>query len=117
GLEYKFTRNNKWAVRFGASFYNRYRVHNHSKQVTNADPIVIITEYGDETSTVEIEDNTYSSYSNQSKTTLSSTNYYYGVGFEPTKKLQIDFVGLFDLDHDTLQDFVQSLKMSFTLKF
>jgi len=117
GLEYKFTRNNKWAVRFGASFYNRYRVHNHSKQVTNADPIVIITEYGDETSTVEIEDNTYSSYSNQRKTTLSSTNYFYGIGFEPTKKLQIDFVGFFDLDHNTLQDFVQSLKMSFTLKF
>jgi len=117
GLEYKFTKNNKWAVRFGASFHNSYIVDNYSKQVTNADPIVIITEYGDETSTVEIEDNTYSSYSNQRRTTLSSTNYFYGIGFEPTKKLQIDFVGLFDTDHATFQDFVQSLKMSFTLKF
>lgn len=117
GLEYKFARNDKWAVRFGASFNNSYLVNNRSKQVTNADPIVIITEYGDETSTVVMEDNTYNSYSNQRKTTLSSTNYFYGIGYEPTEKLQIDFVGLFDLDHETLQDFVQSLKMSFTLKF
>jgi hypothetical protein len=117
GLEYKFTKNNKWAARLGASFDIEFRTINGSAQITDADPTITTTEYGDGTVDIQIDNNSYSSYSMQESEITSETDYYYGIGFEPTDKLQIDFAGMFDYDYATMQDFIQGIRMSFTMKF
>ena len=70
---------------------------------------------------IDIEDNTYSSSSEQTKTTFSQTDYYYGLGFRPTDNLQIDllgFLGGYGDEEDLLDaDFYKQLRLSFTLKF
>lgn len=115
GIEYKFTNNNKWDARFGAVFTNQFTTINDAKQITEADPFITETVYGDGAVDIEIEDNEYKSTTTQTKTKFSRTDYYYGLGFKPTDRLQIDLLGFFSNDYSTLQDFIQGLRLSFTL--
>jgi len=115
GIEYNFTHNKKWDMRFGAIFRNVYTTVNDAMQITDSEPLTTITEFGDGTENVVINDNFYDSTSEHTKTTTSNTDYFYGLGFKPTSKLQIDLLGFLETDYATLQDFVQGLKVSFTL--
>jgi hypothetical protein len=117
GLEYKLDKHNKWSTRFGAIFVNTSTIENYKTEITEAAPVITTTEYGDGSVDVEIADNTYESFSMQEKSSYSNTNYYYGLGFEPSDKMQIDFIGIFNTDYGTLQDFIQGIRMSFTFKF
>ncbi len=118
GIEYKFTNNNKWAGRFGAIFRNVFSNTNDAIQITGTPvPFTTLSEYGDGTEDVEINDNIFESTSEHINTAYSNTNFYYGLGFNPTDKMQIDLLGFFDGNYDTLQDFIQGLRFSFTLLF
>ena len=119
GIEYKFTNNNKWDLRFGSVFRSSCTTINDAKEIKDVTPITIETNYGDGSVDIDIEDNTYSSTSEQTNSTHSSTNYYYGLGFRPTDNLQIDLLGFLGGAEDDLlnADFYKQLRLSFTLKF
>ncbi len=119
GIEYKFTNNNKWAGRFGAIFRNVFSTINDAKQITDADPFITETVLGDGTTDVVIEDNIYESTSEHNSSAYSDTDFYYGLGFQPTDKLQIDLLGYFGSAGNSLldADFYRNLRLSFTLKF
>ena len=120
GIEYKFTKNNKWTVRFGAIFYYHKEVINDAKQITNSVPPVEVMEWGD--GTIEVgevpTENSYESTSSQTKTTTSTTTFTYGLGFIPTKNLQIDLLGFFGTSDNSVLDsqFYRNLRLSFSLK-
>ena len=121
GIEYKFTNNNKWDLRFGSVFRSICTTVNDAKEIKDASPITTETVYGDGSVDINIDDNTYDSTSEQTISTNSSTNYYYGLGFRPTDNLQIDLLGFFGGvgdENDLLNaDFYKQLRLSFTLKF
>ncbi|MBC8416410.1 MAG: hypothetical protein H8E11_08275, partial [Candidatus Cloacimonetes bacterium] len=119
GIEYKFTNNNKWAGRFGAIFRNVFTTINDAKQITNAEPFITETVLGDGTTDVVIEDNIYESTSEHTNSAYSDTDFYYGIGFQPTDKMQIDLLGYFGSAGNSLldADFYRNLRLSFTLKF
>ena len=121
GIEYKFTNNNKWDIRFGSVFSSICSTINDAKEIKDVSPITTETTYGDGSVDVEIEDNTYDSTSMQRNSTNSSTNYYYGLGFRPTDNLQIDLLGFLGSpgEEENLldADFYKQLRLSFTLKF
>lgn len=121
GIEYKFTNNNKWDLRFGSVFRSSCETTNDAKEIKDVSPITTETNYGDGSVDIDIEDNTYDSTSEQTNSTNNSTNYYYGLGFRPTDNLQIDLLGFLGgaTDEDNLldADFYKQLRLSFTLKF
>ncbi len=119
GIEYKFTNNNKWDLRFGSIFNSNCSTVNDAKEIKDTTPVTTETIYGDDTVDVMIEDNTYDSTSEHTNSTNSLTNYYYGLGFRPTDNLQIDLLGfLGGYEEDMLDaDFYKQLRLSFTLKF
>ena len=119
GIEYKFTNNNKWAGRFGAIFRNVFTTVNDAKQITNAEPFITETVLGDGTTDVVIENNIYESTSEHRNSAYSDTDFYYGLGFQPTDKMQIDLLGYFGSAGNSLlyADFYRNLRLSFTLKF
>ena len=121
GIEYKFTNNNKWDLRFGSVFTSFCTTENDAKEIKEALPVITETTYGDGSVDIVIEDNTYDSTSEQTNSRNSMTDYYYGLGFRPTDNLQIDLLGFLGdpVDEDNLldADFYKQLRLSFTLKF
>ncbi len=121
GIEYKFTKNNKWDLRFGSIFRSSCTTVNDATEIKDVSPITTETIYGDGSVDINIDDNTYDSTSEQTNSTNSSTNYYYGLGFRPTDNLQIDLLGFLgdpgDEDDLLNADFYKQLRLSFTLKF
>lgn len=121
GIEYKFTNNNKWDLRFGSIFRSYWNTRNYVKDIKNASPVTTETVSGDGSVDIDIEDNTYDSSSIQTKSAGSLTDYYYGLGFRPTDNLQIDLLGILGESGDEENlldaDFYKQLRLSFTLKF
>ena len=88
-----------------------------TKEIKESDPFTWIKEYSDGTQEL-YKDDIYESTSEVSKTTISSTVFTYGFGFNPMNNLQIDLLGVFNSDTSVLDtDFYKSLQISFTLKF
>ncbi|MCF7858371.1 MAG: hypothetical protein K9N07_03470 [Candidatus Cloacimonetes bacterium] len=121
GLEYKFTTNQKWDIRFGSIFRSICHTINDAREIKTATPTTTETIYGDGTVEIEIEDNTYNSTSEQTQTTSSLTDYYYGLGFRPTQNLQIDLLGFLGSSSGETDlfsaDFYKQLRLSFTILF
>jgi hypothetical protein len=118
GLEYKFDKNLKWALRVGAYFYYQKYTTDRALQITNALPYVS-TESNLSGSSVNIDNNSYHSYSMQETNAISRTVYTYGLGFNPSENLQIDLISFFGADNNALIDasFYRNLMVSFVLKF
>ncbi len=119
GIEYKFTSNLKWSLRFGSIFTYRQTTESDAFKITNATPFQTVTEFGDGTSDITLSDNIFESTSSQTKTGASKTTFVYGLGFTPTEHFQIDLLGFLGTT-EGLQiwdaDFLKSLRLSFTLK-
>ncbi len=124
GIEYRFTRNDRWCIRFGAIFqYTRY-TYQDSYEMDTTEPRQYVTEYDDDQHDVDIYSYWYRSYSGQEKQGYSSTTYMYGLGYQPTPHLQIDLLGFFGSyeDHYTGESildsqFFRQLRLSMTIKF
>jgi hypothetical protein len=119
GIEYKFTKNKKWSLRFGSIFtYNRIE-ESDALEITDSRPLVNTIEYGDGTVEETINDNISESVSSHRKEAQSQTTFVYGLGFTPTDNLQIDLLGFLGTTAgeqilDT--EFYRKLRISFTLK-
>jgi len=101
GIEYRFTRNNRWAIRFGAIFQYQRDDVNESEQVLLSHPQQKEIRWGNGNEKVDIlTDNEYASTSAQEEEGRSMTLYVYGLGYQPTDYLQIDLLGFFGTDHN-----------------
>ncbi|MBW6516646.1 MAG: hypothetical protein K0B81_08565 [Candidatus Cloacimonetes bacterium] len=120
GLEYWFTNNRQWALRFGSQFTQRVETFNTLYQPTHVEPEITHVYLPDEDDPIiYIEDNTYEIGSESRKMRSSQTIYSYGVCFIPSRNLQIDLMGLFDQDDIEVwnTDFIRNLRISFSLRF
>ena len=117
GLEYRLGQQNQFSLRVGSIFQLSSLAIKDSKEIKESDPFTWIKEYSDGTQEL-YKDDIYESTSEVSKTTISSTVFTYGFGFNPMNNLQIDLLGVFNSDASILDtDFYNSLQISFTLKF
>lgn len=118
GLEYTFSKNKKWKIRFGALFNYYKEVENDAYQVTDFKPEVTRIEDGEGNVTIETGDVEYHSISSHSETTYTSTIYSYGLGYCPTPNLQIDVIGFLGSSFNSLLDseFYRMLRLSFTVR-
>ena len=119
GLEYKIGNKRDWSLRFGSIFTNTSQTINDAKQITDSEPFVLETEYGDGDVTIVIDSNAYNSTSEQIRTISSSTIFTYGLGHKATENLQIDFLGFLGTSDNSLLDasFYRNLRLSFTMRF
>ena len=118
GLEYRLGQQNQFSLRVGSIFQLSSLAIKDSKEIKESDPFTWIKEYSDGTQELYMDDDIYESTSEVSKTTISSTVFTYGFGFNPMNNLQIDLLGVFNSDGSILDtDFYKSLQISFTLKF
>ena len=118
GLEYAFSKNKKWKIRFGALFNYIKEVENDAYQVTDFKPEMIQIEDGEGNAEVETGDVQYHSVSSHTETIFTSTMYSYGLGYAPTPNLQIDLIGFLGNDFLSLLDseFYRRLRLSFTVR-
>ncbi len=95
GLEYAFTNNNKWRIRFGALFSMRQVILYDTKNVKHTHPYTIRSETGDGRVTVDIDlsNSEYASAGERRENISTRTLYTYGLGFYPTSNLQVDLLG------------------------
>ena len=118
GLEYRLGQQNQFSLRVGSIFQLSSLAIKDSKEIKESDPFTWIKEYSDGTQELYMDDDIYESTSEVSKTTISSTVFTYGFGFNPMNNLQIDLLGVFNSDASVLDtDFYKSLQISLTLKF
>ena len=118
GLEYRLGQQNQFSLRVGSIFQLASLEIKDTKEIKESDPFTWIKEYSDGTQELYMDDDIYESTSEVSKTTISSTVFTYGFGFNPMNNLQIDLLGVFNSDGSILDtDFYKSLQISFTLKF
>ena len=118
GLEYRIGQQNQFSLRVGSIFELFSLSIKDTKEINESEPFTWIKEYSDGTLEQYMDDNIFESTSEVSKTTISSTVFTYGFGFNPTNNLQIDLLGIFNSDASVLEtDFYKSLQISFTLKF
>ena len=118
GLEYRLGQQNQFSLRVGSIFQLASLEIKDTKEIKESDPFTWIKEYSDGTQELYMDDDIYESTSEVNKTTISSTVFTYGFGFNPMNNLQIDLLGVFNSDASILDtDFYKSLQISFTLKF
>ena len=118
GLEYRLGQQNQFSLRVGSIFQLASLEIKDTKEIKESDPFTWVKEYSDGTREQYMDDDIYESTSEVSKTTISSTVFTYGFGFNPMNNLQIDLLGVFNSDASVLDtDFYKSLQISFTLKF
>ncbi|MDI6766014.1 MAG: hypothetical protein QME52_04235 [Bacteroidota bacterium] len=120
GIEYRFTENKKWALRFGTIFVYYNTTTDDIKQMTDSQPLIEKTTYGDGSTEVKAHNNYYTSTSSHYSSGSSWKIFTYGLGFDATDNLQIDVLGFFDLPGGTSfldVDFFQNLRLSFVMKF
>ncbi len=120
GIEYRFTENKKWALRFGTIFIYHNFTGDDVSQVTDSQPLTEKITYGDGTTEVTVNNNYYTSTSYHYSSGSSWKTFTYGLGYNATDNLQIDVLGFFDLPSGTSfldVAFFQNLRLSFVMKF
>ena len=98
GLEYRLGQQNQFSLRVGSIFQLSSLEIKDTKEIKESDPFTWIKEYSDGTQELYMDDDIYESTSEVSKTTISSTVFTYGFGFNPMNNLQIDLLGVFNSD-------------------
>lgn len=120
GLEYVFTKNEKWRIRFGALFTYQQQIINDANNITDSQPLIKRTETGDGKVDIDIDldDSEYMSSSEHSESVYTSTVYTYGLGYYPTPDLQIDLLGFWGTVNNSVLDtnFWRSLRLSMTIR-
>ena len=118
GLEYNLGKQNQFSLRVGSIFRLSSQRIKDTKEIDEPEPLTRIKEYSDGTQELYIDDDIFESTKEVNMTTLSSTIFTYGFGFNPINNFQIDLLGIFNSDASILDtDFYKSLQISFTLKF
>ncbi len=119
GLEYWFANNMKWALRFGSVFTQTSSTGNRTFEPTNSEPqTTIYTSAANPDPVIEYSENTYEMESEHTSTRESETSFCYGLGYKPSENLQIDLMGMFDVESLQIWNtqFFRSLRISFSLR-
>ncbi|MCK9584541.1 MAG: hypothetical protein M0R69_06490 [Candidatus Cloacimonetes bacterium] len=119
GLEYWFTNNQHWAVRFGSVFTQHISSVNELFRPEHVEPITIVETYADGSEPyISYDDNEYLIDSENRLSRSSSTTYCYGIGYKPSQNLQIDIMGIFDSSDTDLwnTDFFRNLRLAFSIR-
>lgn len=116
GLEYWFTKNMKWALRFGSSFEQTTQIDKAYYTPTLIEPTTTEITYPNGDMEFYMSDNEAMMENTRRKTTASSSNFSYGLCFKPSKNLTIELISMFeDTNADFLNaSFLRSLKLSFS---
>lgn len=120
GLEYWFTPNQKWAMRFGSIFTQTMQTENRSYKPTKIEPMLVENYYPNQTEPdMYISDNTYLIESSSEKSRSSHTTYSYGLGYKASENLQIDLMGIFDQSDLEVWNtsFFRNLRLAFSIAF
>ena len=118
GLEYRLGRKNQFSLRFGSIFQLSSLTIKDKKEINESEPFTRTKEYSDGTLELYTDDDIFESTKEVNISTISSTIFTYGFGFNPMNNFQIDLLGVFNSDASILDtDFYKSLQISFTLKF
>ncbi|MFO8144874.1 MAG: hypothetical protein R6T89_04005 [Candidatus Syntrophosphaera sp.] len=119
GLEYWFANNMKWALRFGSVFTQTSSTGNRTFEPTNSEPqTTTYTSAANPDPVIEYSENTYEMESEHTTTRESETSFCYGLGYKPSENLQIDLMGMFDVESVQIWNtqFFRSLRISFSLR-
>jgi len=118
GLEYWFTSNNQWAMRFGSVFTHTTINSSRAYNPDNVEPMTTTFFTPDSDPLIIVAPNTYVIESEQQKSISSAATYSYGLGYKPNKNLQIDLMGIFETANTDIwnSSFFRNLRLSFTLK-
>ena len=118
GLEYRLGRQNQFSLRFGSIFQLSSLTIKDKKEINESEPFTRTKEYSDGTQELYMDDDIFESTKEVNISTISSTIFTYGFGFNPMNNFQVDLLGIFNSDASILDtDFYKSLQISFTLKF
>ncbi|HRR98168.1 MAG TPA: hypothetical protein P5542_05685 [Candidatus Syntrophosphaera sp.] len=119
GIEYWFTNNMKWAMRFGSLFTHTVEIYKECYTPTLIEPTLVQFHFPDGTVNTELEENISLKESHSSKYVTSKTDFSYGICFKANDNLQIELLTMFDNEDITLwnTDFFRNLKLSFTIFF
>ncbi|HOA29539.1 MAG TPA: hypothetical protein PKL34_05830 [Candidatus Cloacimonadota bacterium] len=117
GLEYWFTSNAKWAMRFGSVFSHTTTISKYRYNPTLIEPTLIVEYTPDGIADSWIEDNTSLKENSSTKTSTSDNSFSYGIGYKANKNLQIDLLAMFDTDNAELWNthFLRSLRLAFSI--
>jgi hypothetical protein len=120
GLEYQFTKNKNWAFRLGTvPTFSRSRMKTeYTQEATSRRTVTRIQTRGDGTvDTTTTWGDLFPSQKEESFVYVQQTQYTYGLGWCPTRNLQVDFLAFLD-GTGSIFDLVtyQSLRLSVTLK-
>ncbi|MGC9362088.1 MAG: hypothetical protein ACP5F3_04085, partial [Candidatus Syntrophosphaera sp.] len=119
GLEYWFANNMKWALRFGSVFTQNCASGSRTFEPTNSEPqTTTYTSAANPDPVIEYSENTYEMESEHTSIRESETLFCYGLGYKPSKNLQIDLMGMFDVESVQIWNtqFFRSLRISFSLR-
>ncbi|MGH1363963.1 MAG: hypothetical protein ACRBF0_10430 [Calditrichia bacterium] len=119
GIEYAFTKNEKWKLRFGSLFEYIKSENIESFRIELADPRTTVTQFADGNIVTQVFDNEFDSNRRRLETIRTTTRFFYGLGYQPTDNLQVDLLGfLGNNDSDEIIDanFYRSLRLSFSIK-
>jgi len=119
GLEYWFTNNMKWAMRFGTIFTHTVEIFKESFAPNLIEPTLTECTYANGETASQLNDNTSLKESHSTKYSTSKTDFSYGICFKANDNLQIDLLTMFDNNDLELwnTNFIRNLKLSFTVIF
>jgi len=119
GLEYWFTNNMKWAMRFGTIFTHTVEIFKESFAPNLIEPTLTECTYANGETASQLNDNTSLKESHSTKYSTSKTDFSYGICFKANDNLQIDLLAMFDNNDLELwnTNFIRNLKLSFTVIF
>ena len=119
GLEYWFTNNMKWAMRFGTIFTHTVEIFKESFAPNLIEPTLTECTYANGETASQLNDNTSLKESHSTKYSTSKTDFSYGICFKANDNLQIDLLTMFDNNDLELwnTNFLRNLKLSFTVIF
>jgi hypothetical protein len=118
GIEYCFTEDLDWAIRFGAVFQYITNSYKEAIEIKDSKPFTTRRIEGDGTDITYYDPNRYLSTSRNSSSAESLTYFTYGLGWTPTQNLQVDLLGFFDVQNNvTLLEYFKNLRLSFVMKF
>lgn len=119
GIEYAFTKNEKWNLRFGSFFQYRKVSGEIAETPEESSPRTTITEFDDGNITSQVFDSELQTTLEKNNDANSNSSFFYGLGYEPTENLQLDLLGFLGTG-DQLEiidaEFYRSLRLSFTIK-
>ncbi len=119
GLEYLFSKNKKWRMRLGA-IYSEYEREWNSKQAIRESNPYVREEYDSFGNySVTMSENSYPSHSESRIERESSTVFSYGLSYEPSQSIQVDFISFFGDEDNEVWDtsFFRNLRLSVIMKF